>query len=370
MDTESSVSLHTPTKEQIQFPHGSTRKQSTKRIKTNDEGFQTQKSKRAFSFSKFIGSTLQDKNEDKKKFEYSTNEQTCNQAPTIQSRSRWIRPLLSIHSLFKTRNKVISLPEKENSVLTSEFDLQKDAMFSCYNAFKNTEIQNTLNSLKESIDSNLLQKSTVRFIHYRHQDGVGKALKPGINNNNKETRDMMNKAQGNKTIPSKIVNQMSENRQIANMLGLKQIRADKGDNELMSGCLNTQSMSTSFCEQNNYMTETDTSANCAPGIYLNSELTKLFNSLRLEVDHEKSRFYVASDANSHSFPDFELSSQISVNEVSGESLLKEDSIDGPLSSFIEESTKEFSHCCEHELSQRDSSLSNSYGKYTSLRRAY
>ncbi|KAG7895522.1 hypothetical protein KL936_000230 [Ogataea polymorpha] len=365
MDTKSSVLLHTPSEEELHFPHGSTQKESTKRIKTNDEGIQTQKTKRAFSFSKFIGSTLHEKNEDKKKFKDSTNGQTCNQAPRIHSRSRWIRPLLSIHSLFKPRNKVILLPEKENSVVTSEFDLQKDAMFSCYNAFKNTEIQNTLNSLRESIDSNLLQKSTVRLIHYRHQDGVVKALKPGIDNSNRETCDMMDKAQGTKTIPDKLVKKMSENRQVANMLGLKQIKADKGDNDLVSGCLNTQSMWTSFCEQKNYMAETDTSANCAPEIYLNSELAKLFNSLRLEVDHEKSRFYVASDANSHSFPDFELSSQISVNEVSEENLLKEDSIDGPLSSFIEESTKEFPHCCEPGLSPRDSSLSNSYGKSTS-----
>ncbi|KAG7700421.1 hypothetical protein KL933_000231 [Ogataea haglerorum] len=368
MDTKSSSSHHTQIEEELQPPHGSTQKQWTRMIKTNNEGSQTHKSKRAFSFSKFIGSTLQVKNEDSKEFEHSTTVHACVQTPTTQLRSKWIRPFSSFHSLFKTRKKVDSLPEKESTVLTTEFDPQKDAMFSCYDAFKNTEIQTTLNSLKESIDSNLLQKSTIRYIHYRHKDGVGKALTPSIESNNKENREVILRAESDIITLGKIANQMSENGQASHVLASKQTRAC--DTELLSDRFSAQSMSMSLYEQKNYMAENGTSVNCAPGIYLNSELARLFNCLRQRADHEKSRFYAASDANSHSFPDFEHSSQFGENEVSGESLSEEDSVNGPLSSFIEEPIQESFHFCEHERSQLRSSLRNSYGKSTDHCQAY
>ncbi|KAG7814258.1 hypothetical protein KL921_000532 [Ogataea angusta] len=373
MNPESSDSLHISIEGEILFPHGSPQNQSTKKIKTNDELNQKHRSRRAFSFSKFIGSTLDDKNEDKKEFQYTTNEQTCDQAPAIQSHFKWIQPLLNFRTLFKTRKKAVSLPEKERTVLISEHDSQKEAMFSCYNAFKNTEIQTTLDSLKESIDSDLLQKSTIRLIHYKHQDGVSKPLKPlnkpWIDCNNKENRQLMIKAESDKNL-GKNVNKMSENSQAANVLASKQIRADKGDRGLMPDPLNTESISRSFYEQKVYMAGDDTSANCAPGIYLNSEISRLFNSLRAKADHEKSRFYVATNAKSHTFPDFELASQISINEISERSLSEEDSTNGPLSSFIEDPAKEISERCDHKQSRSHSSLANYYGKSILYCQAY
>ncbi|KAH3660463.1 hypothetical protein OGAPHI_007049 [Ogataea philodendri] len=296
------------------------------------------RTRRSFSISKFLTSKDSRTHASNKSI-FTTAKGSRVKAPEKPDAPGWYKSWRSLNTLFRTKKK--SKPDQNvgtNKTEHYEHDsASSEQELSCYNAYKSEDLQISLSSLRSLVDPELLQKTTARVVHDKTivVDKSDVKVKKRIlqQTNNGSTEHASIHLRGSK-IPF-------DQACLDSQIKLKKMDTDQNlitdGSTLDCECAHLEDSS----PKGERLIPQEISfrgqklINCAPEIYLNSDLIGLFDTLKLKTEQQDSKFYVAEDQGSLNFPDFEIQSQISNGDVN-ENSFDENTTNGPLSSFVED----------------------------------